>query len=930
MLRKPTVHGVRLGAFLGSLFAVSALTAVTLSNPGFESDFSGWTDTDPSAISTSDVHSGSKAAKITGSAGRVEQTVSVTANTDYVLSAWIYEKGTIGVEVGSTTYSDSGDYDSYTEVSVNFNSGSQTSIEIFAAYNGGTGRFDDFTLVEDSSGGGGGSDLDFSSLSSTAYGNNGGSYQDGSGTVQSQDSGATFYLSGNRWRDVPYSYTVTADTVLEFDFKSTDEAEIQAIGFDNNDNQEDALRALFLYGSQGWNNSYDDQSTPSFPVYTGAGDWETYVVYIGQFYTGSFDRIFFVNDGDSNTGNSYFRNVSVYEDTGGSSSVPAITTGALPDATVGTAYSHTLTATGGDAPLSWSETSGNLPSGLTLGTNGVLSSNPSTAGTYNLSFTVTDDDSDTDSINLTLIVVSPSSGTIDFSAVSDSAYGNDGGSYQDGSGTAQSQDSGATYYLSGNRWRDIAFNYTVTSDTILEFDFRSTDEAEIQAIGFDSDDDQENALRAFFLYGSQGWNNSYDDLSTPSVSTYSGGGSWVTYSIPVGDFYTGTFDRLFFVNDGDSNTGNSYFRNVKVYEDGANPNIPAITTTSLPDATVDTSYSQTLTASGGNGTLTWSVGSGLPSGVSLSSSGVLSGTPTATGTYNFTVTVTDSDSDSDNQALTLEVVSGSSGGLDPNAAPGENFDLSTWKITFPDASEEKEDWLVGGGESAGEFFTDSTTGGMVFRCPNDGGSTGGSSYSRTELREMLRAGNTSISTTGLNANNWVFSNSSTSSQNAAGGVDGTLSATLTVDHVSTTGDSGKVGRVIVGQIHASNDEPCRLYYRKLPGNSKGSIYFAHEPATGSEQWYEMIGSRSDSASNPSDGIELGELWSYIIDVDGDTLTVTIIREGKSDVVETVDMSSSGFEDDWMYFKAGVYNQNNTGSSGDYAQATFYALSNEHD
>ncbi|KST62343.1 hypothetical protein BC008_09230 [Mastigocoleus testarum BC008] len=31
----------------------------------------------------------------------------------------------------------------------------------------------------------------------------------------------------------------------------------------------------------------------------------------------------------------------------------------------------------------------------------------------------------------------------------------------------------------------------------------------------------------------------------------------------------------------------------------------------------------------------------------------------------------------------------------------------------------------------------------------------------------------------------------------------------------------------------------------------------------------------------------------------------------------------------MYFKAGVYNQNNTGDSKDYAQATFYALDNNH-
>jgi poly(beta-D-mannuronate) lyase len=31
----------------------------------------------------------------------------------------------------------------------------------------------------------------------------------------------------------------------------------------------------------------------------------------------------------------------------------------------------------------------------------------------------------------------------------------------------------------------------------------------------------------------------------------------------------------------------------------------------------------------------------------------------------------------------------------------------------------------------------------------------------------------------------------------------------------------------------------------------------------------------------------------------------------------------------LYFKAGVYNQNNTGTADDYAQATFYSLTHVH-
>ncbi len=71
---------------------------------------------------------------------------------------------------------------------------------------------------------------------------------------------------------------------------------------------------------------------------------------------------------------------------------------------------------------------------------------------------------------------------------------------------------------------------------------------------------------------------------------------------------------------------------------------PGITTTSLSDGTVGTAYSATLAASGGAGALTWSLatGSSLPAGLSLSSSGAISGTPTLPGASTFTLEVTDS------------------------------------------------------------------------------------------------------------------------------------------------------------------------------------------------------------------------------------------------------------------------------------------------
>ena len=61
------------------------------------------------------------------------------------------------------------------------------------------------------------------------------------------------------------------------------------------------------------------------------------------------------------------------------------------------------------------------------------------------------------------------------------------------------------------------------------------------------------------------------------------------------------------------------------------------------------------------------------------------------------------------------------------------------------------------------------------------------------------------------------------------------------------------------------------------------------------------------------------------------MVVTIIREGKPDLVEMVDMSNSGYDQggEFMYFRAGAYIQDNTGDPNDSAQVTYYALDNQH-
>lgn len=246
--------------------------------------------------------------------------------------------------------------------------------------------------------------------------------------------------------------------------------------------------------------------------------------------------------------------------------------------------------------------------------------------------------------------------------------------------------------------------------------------------------------------------------------------------------------------------------------------------------------------------------------------------------------------------------------LDASVPPSYNFDLANWKLTLPSGSE-IQPWLLSSGWTQDKvFYTHPTSGGMVFRCPNIAGTTANSHYSRTELREMLDP----AAGTKSDANNWTMEQG------------GRMKARLKVDRVSTSGDSSKVGRVIIGQIHGEEHEPVRLYFHKKPGEARGRIYLASESHSGSTFW------STDIVSNKNGGgIALGELFTYQISLQGTRLQVDILRN-RGDIVNTyIKTIDSAYAGENLYFKAGVYNQNNTGLSSDYVQATFYTLTHTH-
>ena len=104
--------------------------------------------------------------------------------------------------------------------------------------------------------------------------------QPGDGDAITQELGATLFLSGSTWRKIPLPYTVTANTVLEFDYMSTNQGDVQGIGFDEN-NTPSSNRLFQLYGTTSWGLSNYKNYSSSAP------NWKHYAIPVGASYTGS-------------------------------------------------------------------------------------------------------------------------------------------------------------------------------------------------------------------------------------------------------------------------------------------------------------------------------------------------------------------------------------------------------------------------------------------------------------------------------------------------------------------------------------------------------------------------------------------------------------------------------------------------------------------
>jgi hypothetical protein len=391
-------------------------------------------------------------------------------------------------------------------------------------------------------------------------------------------------------------------------------------------------------------------------------------------YTATFELT------DSGAGLTYDADLTITISSG-SSSPPSITTSSLGGGIVGAAYSQGLSVSGGTAPFSFSISAGALTPGLSIDpTAGTISGTPTSTGSYSFTVTCTDSLSLSGSAALSISVASAATTpSITTSSLPGGTVGTAysqplavtggtaplffnvfGGSLPVGlsldsavgtiSGTPTSA---GTYgfairvtdslYLASSTPLSITVAPAPTSPIITT---TSLPDGEINTAY--SQTIAVTAGTAPYTFGFVAGSSPYLppgitlNTSTGVISGTTTGG--------------GTFDNNYLVTD---SLGLSVSQ-VLTFTIDIPPAPPAIAYWGLPTAAVGVAYTDTVTTEGAtNGAVTWAITAGtIPPGLTFSSGGVLSGTPTTAGSYTITVTVTDSLSLSASQAFTVPVEQG--------------------------------------------------------------------------------------------------------------------------------------------------------------------------------------------------------------------------------------------------------------------------------
>jgi hypothetical protein len=344
-----------------------------------------------------------------------------------------------------------------------------------------------------------------------------------------------------------------------------------------------------------------------------------------------------------------------------------ITTGSLPDGRIGQAYSEAVVASGGVTPHAFSVSGGTLPPGLQLATDGVLSGTPSNAGTFSFTIQATDSSQPAQvaTRSYSLTVLSSSTETPLRITTTTLPTGTTGQPY---SAQLMASDGAPPYSWSLDAGSMLPPGLVVDAAGAISGTPTTSGQYTFNIIVVDTSVPQQSASAALsVIIQTVGATLTINTASLPNATVgiaYSqqlaatGGTAPYVWSVTGGGLPPGLSLSTGGLLDGSPTTAGTFNFTVQV-ADASNPqqvaqrsftltvNAPAgalnITTAALPAATAGTLYSQQLSAAGGIPPYAWAViGGALPAGISLSTGGLLSGTPTVAGSYSFTIQVTDS------------------------------------------------------------------------------------------------------------------------------------------------------------------------------------------------------------------------------------------------------------------------------------------------
>ena len=341
----------------------------------------------------------------------------------------------------------------------------------------------------------------------------------------------------------------------------------------------------------------------------------------------------------------------------------------IPAVTQGQAYSQQLTAVGGNAPYSFAITAGALPAGVTMDSAGLISGTSNTSGSY--SFTVTTTDATTPTGNTGFRSYTLSIGAAGGLTINPSSLPNGfvGTAYNQ-TVTASGGSGGYVYSISaGALPNGLSFNtgtgaITGTPTTIGPFSFT------VSAI----DSDSNTGSRAYTVNINNLTvnpvtlpNGAVSSAYSQNVTASGGTGSGQIFTLSAGALPSGLSLSSGGAITGTPSAAGPYTFTVHVVDSGGSTgsraytvniggNILAVTPAMQPGGTVGVGYSQNFGATGGTGSYTFARTSGaLPTGLSLTAGGTLSGTPSTSGTFNFDVTATDTNFNTGTRSYSITI-----------------------------------------------------------------------------------------------------------------------------------------------------------------------------------------------------------------------------------------------------------------------------------